>query len=247
MSNSRKLIVSISALVSSLLVAAPTHAAIFAFQAESGILGSGWDVELEAGALGSAITTATDSLQQSPSSVNSVATYMVDLPAGSYNLYARFLVGPTILDSDGKNDSFLIGNGFGTKALGDNNQWIRANGLGPVDTPGLKDADGNSITAPTAAPATDGIFNWVNLTTSALSSKSEDVPEFVSTGGIQVFQIATREIDFYIDAFAWVPVGETPSSSQLTAAAVPELSNVLGVGLLLGGGLMRRRGGLAKS
>jgi len=65
----------------------------------------------------------------------------------------------------------------------------------------------------------DGVFAWLKL--SGLTSPSELVPQFVSAGGVETFQIGHREFDFRMDAFAFVTAGETPTSLQLSNAVVP--------------------------
>src|SRR5215472_6958170 len=75
-----------------------THAAIVTFEAESGTLGSDWAVSNSSPTY---ITILTDGAGNNPASSNRVATYTVVFPAaGTYQLYARVLVGPNTFNDD---------------------------------------------------------------------------------------------------------------------------------------------------
>jgi len=87
------------------------HAASSKLEAETGTLGSEY-------AVGNDGTTTyiypiTNGAGSNPGSSARTVTYSVTLPAaGTYDLYVRVWIGP----GGGNDDSFFVGNGFGTKS-----------------------------------------------------------------------------------------------------------------------------------
>ena len=97
-------------------------------QAESGILGSDFNIVDNSGV--SSVTISTDMVNTlNPGNDNRVITYQVTFPdSGTYDLYARILVGPETYSDD----SYFYANGFGTRNSASDADWIRANNLAPV-------------------------------------------------------------------------------------------------------------------
>lgn len=209
-----------------------SFAAIVGFEAESGSLGSNWTTGASASASGSTyITASTGAFGEFPGTSDRVATYSIDLEAGTYDLYARYLVGPNGVNDD----SFLVGNGFGEKDVSTADDWIKANQLGTAESLGQIDADESVILS-------DGIFNWVNLTADIPGTFSEQVPQFVAnTTGIYTFQIATREDGLLIDAFAFAPSASNPSSADLSSEVPEPTGFIVGIALISGILGQRRR------
>ncbi len=215
------------------------------FQAESGNLtpATTWVVGNDATALGGQFIDNFNGNQggDSPNTADGVVDYSVSLPNGAYNLFARFNIS-TFVAPSGKttpsHDSMFVGNGFGAKTPGSiepsNGQWITVNNLGNSPPGTFVDVEGVDLNS------TFGSFVWVNLTAQVNSPQANlNVPTYTSAGvSPEIFQLGGREIGFLVDAFAFVTVGETPNSSQLNAAVVPEPST--GLLLLLGLGAWRR-------
>jgi hypothetical protein len=172
------------------------------FEAESGTLGSNYQTLLNLSALSANLIAPRDSHGgNSPEDTTQIITYSIPLESGTYDLYARYLVGE---DAFG-DDSFLIGNGFGVKLPTVDADWITVNNL--TDT-------ANSYVSPENVETTNETFNWVKMSTQ--STFSETVPTFTSTGGTETFMIAHRENGFLLDAFAFVSTGLNVSSASLS-------------------------------
>ena len=117
-------------------LAGVTNAAIIGFQAESGTLGAEFDPPIvDPDAIGGRyITVETGAGGEAPNHENRIVTYTVTFPeADTYNLYARLYIQSQPEDAP-NNDSMFYGNGFGTKDVGADADWVKANGLGPTDT-----------------------------------------------------------------------------------------------------------------
>jgi hypothetical protein len=203
------------------------QAAIIAFEAESGSMGSGWDTVADNKANGgNYIVSNPNQTGDAPADEANVTEFSVTLVAGTYNLYARVLVDSV---NQSGTDSIFIGDGFGAKTVATPDEWIKVNDM-QAGANTYVDADGAEIE--------NGVYNWVKL--SGQVTTDESVPQFTSSGATETFQIGTREV-MRIDSFAFVTDGETPNSAQLTAALVPEPSSAALLGL---GGLaliFRRR------
>jgi len=191
------------------------RAAIVAFEAESGTLGANYTTLADVAAVGgSYIAPIGDQTGDSPDHADDLAEYSVTLTVGTYDLYARILV-ESAPEQGPENDSVFIGNGFGSKTTGVNDDWIKVNNL---------HEGGNSYTNPESAEITNDTYNWVKF--SLQVTQDEPVPQFESLGGTETFQIGHREDGFRVDALAFVTAGETPSSADLTAA-IPEPATLL--------------------
>ncbi|NWK56676.1 PEP-CTERM sorting domain-containing protein [Verrucomicrobiaceae bacterium N1E253] len=224
-----------TSLVALAATTAMSQAAIVAFSAEDGLLGSNWITgvsdagELNPGAIGGAYVTSSNATGDSPTSANQVATYTVALDAATtYDLYVRIRV-----DENGGNsagvDSIFIGEGFGIKVLGDNAQWTRVNGL---------NENSNSYVNPESVEITNDTWNWVKF--SGQVTQDEPVGTFTTATGVETFQVGHRE-ELWIDAYAFVDTGEVVTSAQLTAAVVPEPSSSALIGLAGVALIFRRR------
>jgi GH35 family endo-1,4-beta-xylanase len=132
-------------------------------------------------------------ITQTPGSDSRVISYTVTFPrAGTYELYARFRVGPAGFDDD----SFYYGNGFGVKSATNPDDWILANGLSPV-----------GHTTPTdivtgGGPSGNGVWKWLKLST--FDGGEPPISFTVSEGNLtQTFQIGSRENGLDIDQLAF--------------------------------------------
>jgi len=161
-------------------------------EAESGVLGSEFRMVDTLGAKAVIINTNVINTLN-PGNPNRIITFQLAFPdSGTYDLYARLLVGPRNYDDD----SFFYGNGFGSKEAAQDASWIRANGLAPV-----------GFTLPTsvvtgAGTAQGQVWKWLNL-----SKFTADVPPVsfrIEKGALsQTFQIGAREDGLYFDKFAF--------------------------------------------
>jgi len=128
---SRKLAVAITVLASVVLclIIQNARAASVTFEAESGALGSDFTNEID-GAV-QYISISTDIVNGgNPGDASRMASYTVTFPeAGTYNLYARVLVGSNGFDDD----SMFYGNGFGVKSPVTDGDWITMNGLAALE------------------------------------------------------------------------------------------------------------------
>ena len=123
-----------------------------------------------------------------------MATYTVTFPsAGTYELYARFRVGP----GGGNDDSWYFGNGFGAKQPDVAGDWVLVNQV-----------DGGGYTLPadtvrTGGPATTQVWKWFKVTGFAGPSVWT-VPEGALT---QTFSYGSREDGMFMDKFAFGRAG----------------------------------------
>ncbi len=228
-----------------------TQAAIIAFTAESGTLGSNWETvandadtttypETVTGSLtGSIITALATDSGNSPGDAGQVATYSVTFGNDTYDLWARVYVNPAGNQTGsnsttvgGAEDSFFAGVGFGTQSVGVDADWYHINSLS---------ADANDPDAGVA----NNTWTWVNLTEvyDGTLFGGADVTTYTSSGATETFQIGNREMGLWIDGFAFVTSTETPTTTQLDnalIATVPEPSALIlgAMGSLL---LLRRR------
>jgi hypothetical protein len=191
-----------------------SEAALVGFQAESGALGADFDPPIiDSGALGSRyITIETGSGGEGPNHKDRVATYTVTFPdANTYDLYAR-LYTPSTPQSQADNDSMFYGNGFGTKDVGANADWIKVNGL-------------NEGTGAGYPP--DEWF-WINLSEQRGHYGEDGITFTVLAGDLtQMLQIGAREDGLRIDAFVFGTATETFTDEQLDAA-VPKATKAFG-------------------
>ncbi|HET7624136.1 MAG TPA: LamG-like jellyroll fold domain-containing protein [Verrucomicrobiae bacterium] len=165
--------------------------------------------EAENGALGSDFTNGTDGAVQyisistdtvntgNPGNANRMASYTVTFPAaGTYNLYARILVGPGGFNDD----SLFYANGFGTKSPTADGDWLTVNGLASGGDALSAEVVTNNGTAGT------GIWKWVNLSQFNPSNSGTETPIKFTVGAgnlTQTFQIGARENGLEIDKFVF--------------------------------------------
>lgn len=161
-------------------------------QAESGTMGSDFRIVDTLGARSVTVkTNVVNSLN--PGNNERVITCQVTFPdSGTYDLYARILVGKNTWDDD----SYFYANGFGTKDAVTNADWIRANNLAVIGyTNALDIVDGSGTAA-------NGIWKWVNM--SKFMGDAPPVTFRVEQGSLtQTFQIGGRENGLYIDKFVF--------------------------------------------
>ncbi len=161
-------------------------------------------VEAESGTLGASFTTGTSQGANyitinstlggsNPSIADRVATYTVTFPsAGTYDLYARILVGPATFNDD----SMYYASSFGAKDPANSANWILANNLDPV---GYNTPTDLVLGAGTVA---NGPWKWIKL--SAFNGGASPVSFIVPSSGLtQTFQIAGREDGLLIDKIAF--------------------------------------------
>ena len=172
------------------------------FEAESGVLGS--DFAVSNSSSPAYITILSDSVASIPGSAARVASYTVTFPsAGTYQLYARVLVGPNGYNDD----SMFYASSFGVKSPALNSDWVLVNGLAGVGYTATNDIVNGAGTA--GYP----VWKWINL-----SEFAGNVSFTVSTGRLtQTFQIGARENGLDMDKFAFVTAG--------TAFTVANLDN----------------------
>jgi endo-1,4-beta-xylanase len=147
-----------------------------------------------------------------PATADGALIYDVTFPsAGTYELYARFRVGP----GGGNDDSFFIGNGFGNKV--GTTQWVNINQV-----------DGGGYTAPAdtvrnGGPATTNVFKWFKI-----SGFAGPATWTVTEGNLtQTFSAAGRETGNFIDKFAfgrqgsWYTVSNLDNGTAATGTPPP--------------------------
>jgi endo-1,4-beta-xylanase len=157
-------------------------------QAESGTLGGDFRIVDTLGAR--AVTVKTNLINTSnPGNNNRIITYKVTFPdSGTYDLYARVMVGKNTWDDD----SYFYANGFGIKDPANNADWIRANGLAILGYTGSLDLVGG------AGTAANGAWKWINM--SMYFGDSPPISFHVEQGSLtRTFQIGGRETGLYID------------------------------------------------
>ncbi len=187
---------------------APAHAALVAFEAESGTIPfsatvfQGWRLDTDANALGGqSIYAEVQSFSAPTPPSDRIVNYSVTFDtAGTYDLYAR-LMAPTT-----SNDTMYYDTTFGAA-----NDWQQI-ALSPAN----------------------GTYVWVNLSDTGSNTYTVAAP------GTVTFNIAARERQLRIDAFAFGTSADTFSDAQLSAAVIPEPSAALlgSLGVLA---LLRRR------
>ena len=184
-----------------LLLARLTYAASVTFEAEAGVLGT----DFTNGTTGAVqfISISTDTVNSGyPGNANRVATYTVTFPAaGTYQLYARILVGPGGFNDD----SMFYASSFGTKNPTLNADWITVNGLAGVGFSNSTDV----VTG--GGTLGNGMWKWINL--SQFTSQSGFT---VSAGNLtQTIQIGARENGLGMDKFVFGTTGYTFTVSSL--------------------------------
>jgi glucuronoarabinoxylan endo-1,4-beta-xylanase len=192
-------------LAAALLAAIPCliRAASVTFEAESGVLGSDFTNGISGGV--QFISISTDTVNSgNPGNANRVASYTVTFPAaGTYQLYARVLVGPGGFNDD----SMFFANSFGVKSPTTDSDWNLVNGL---DGAGF-----NNSTDVVTGGGTLGseVWKWINL------SQYLGQAGFIITAGnlTQTFQIGARENGLDLDKFVFGSANYTFTVADLDA------------------------------
>jgi endo-1,4-beta-xylanase len=161
-------------------------------QAESGTLGGDFRLIDTLGA--TAVTIKTDVVNTlNPGNTKRVITFQLTFPdSGTYDLYARILVGPNGYDDD----SYFYGNGFGSKNVATDGDWIRANGIasgGYSSSTAVVDGSGSAQTL---------VWKWINMS----KYKGDAIPvnfRVERSALTQTFQIGGRETGLYFDKFVF--------------------------------------------
>ncbi|MGB6219948.1 fibronectin type III domain-containing protein [Haloferula sp.] len=197
----------LNTLISGVLSISSAAAGITTFEAESGTSGANYAETTDPLALGATyLKPLAAQTGGSPNSVESIATYQLDLPQGTYDLYARIQVGP----DGGQDDSLFVGNGFGSKNINTDSDWVEVNNL---------DQSKNTYLSPEGSQIVNGVWTWIRLSNQV--TVAESVPQFTSSGGAMTFQIAQREDGLLIDSLSFVSTGQTPGSPQLSNGGGP--------------------------
>ena len=165
------------------------------FEAESGVLGSDWEVMTDDDI--QYVTSKTDYIPPgtSPGNESKVITYTIEFPyAGRFDLYVRLRVGPQAWEDD----SFYFGRTFGEKSDTIPDDWVRINGVVPTGYTldnDVVDGEGN---------ANIEVWKWMNIT-----KFDDDTTTFTVEGDdlIQIFQIGGREDGLDIDKIAFGRTG----------------------------------------
>lgn len=188
--------------------------AIVTFEAESGTFSPSTNFTNGVDGATTFISISTDTVNSgNPGNANRVASYTVTFPsAGTYNLFARVLVG-----SGGFNDdSMFYGNGFGSKSVTTDNDWILVNGLAAAGYTATNDVVSGSGTA--GYP----VWKWVNLSQFTTGSGETPITFTVTAGNLtQTFQIGARENGLDFDKFAFGTLGTAFTVSNLMTGTLP--------------------------
>jgi uncharacterized repeat protein (TIGR03803 family) len=189
-----------------------TAAGIVVFEAESGTLGSNFTNGTDGAT--QFISISTDTVNSgNPGNANRVATYTVNFPeAGTYNLFARVLVGPGGFNDD----SMFYGNGFGAESPTTDASWIFINGLAAAGFT----SPGDIVIG--AGSVGNLVWKWVNLSQMTNGGGEAPITFTVPAGNLtQTFQIGARENGLELDKFAFGTVGISFAVSNLDAGTLP--------------------------
>ncbi len=171
-------------------------------QAEVGTLGFDWGTATNTGVTYITVNPSATLNAGAPGSAARVASYSVTFPAaGTYDLYARVLVGPGAFGDD----SFFYGNGFGSQPNAVDANWITVNGLAAAGYTAATDIVQGAGTAGTL------VWKWINLSKLGLAGSGSETPItfVVPAGGLtQTFQIGAREDGLQFDKLAFAPTNE---------------------------------------
>lgn len=205
-----KLAVLITVLLSAVLARADGSMSSVDFEAEAGT--SGGDFTNGTEGVVQFISISTDTVNTgNPGNASRVATYTITFPvAGTYNLYAKVLVGP-----DGySDDSFFYGNGFGIKSATADADWLTVNGLASAGFTSSNDV----VTGDGSAGSQT--WKWVNVSQfNPSGSGTESAITFTVPAGnlTQTFQIGARENGLELDKFAFGLTNYTFTVADLDA------------------------------
>jgi len=187
-----------------------TAADLVTVEAESGALGTNFLVGSLSGAAYISNTNNNTSTSV-PGIPGRVASYTVTFPeAGTYDLYARVLVGP----GGANDDSFFYGNGFGAKSPTTSSDWILCNNLWDVGYTNASDIVAGAGTIQT------GVWKWIDI--SQFNGGAAPISFTVTAGTLtQTFQIGGREDGFDIDKFVFGTTGTSFTVSNLDTGTLP--------------------------
>lgn len=169
-----------------------SEAALVTVEAESGVLGSSLVIRTNAGVI--YISNTSNNTDGFPGTSARIATYSVTFPEpGTYDLYMRVRIGPM----SAADDSFLYGNGFGTKAPSSGADWILCNNLWNVGFTNPTD-----IVAGAGTVQTTNVWKWINA--SEFNGGETPIIFTVPADNLtQTFQIGGREDGLDIDKFVF--------------------------------------------
>jgi hypothetical protein len=190
------LLVSVGAIISG-------RSASVTLEAESGALGTNFLVGTGSGVI--YVSNTNNNNAAVPGIPGRVATFTVTFPApGTYDLYARMMVGPT----GANDDSFLYGNGFGAKSPTSASDWVLCNNLAGVGYASPTDivAGGGTVQS--------GTWKWIDV--SQFNGGQAPISFTVTAGNLtQTFQIGGREDGFSLDKFVFGTAGSAFTVSNL--------------------------------
>ena len=155
LNKSMKTSMALAAFAGLALTASSSHAAIIAFEAESGTLGADFDpAQADAGALGGFyITTETDKTTgTNPETEARTVSYSLTVAAGTYDVYVRGRIGPNASNDD----SFYYAKAFGDADPTVDAEWQPLQGSSgiPQGSFGWSNALGATVTS------TGGTVQW---------------------------------------------------------------------------------------
>ncbi|MFC2137107.1 endo-1,4-beta-xylanase, partial [Bacteroidota bacterium] len=163
-------------------------------EAESGTLGSDYEVLTDGDV--TYITPQTDYAGTSnPGNSDKVASYSFTFAdAGTYKLYVRIRVGENSADDD----SYYYGNGFGSKTISSDDDWILCNSLVNAGYTIVSDVVENEGDAAT------NVWKWVAFSDYTGEHGESPITFTVEAGNLtQTFEIGSRENGFDVDKIAF--------------------------------------------
>jgi len=163
-------------------------------EAESGTLGADYEVLTDDDV--TYITPQTDlAASSNPGNSDKVASYSITFSdSGTYKLYVRIRIGENSADDD----SYYYGNGFGSKTVTSDNDWILCNSL--VNAGYSVDND----VVENEGDAATNIWKWVAFSDYTGEHGESPVTFTVEDGNLtQTFEIGARENGFDVDKIAF--------------------------------------------
>lgn len=166
-------------------------------EANSGTLGSEWEIIEENGS--SYISITTDMAETTGTSdypgENRTASYNLSFPgAGEYDMFAKVRVGPGEFDDD----SFFSSNGFGSKDPANAEDWNVVNGLAAA---GFSEPD-DVVRGP--GNLGDGVWKWINVSQNPFQADEPTGTYSVSQNALsQLIEIGAREQGLDIEKIAF--------------------------------------------
>jgi O-glycosyl hydrolase len=185
--------------------ASQSQGALVTVEAESGSLGANFLVGVSGGA--TYISNTNNNPAANPGIPERVATYSVTFPqAGTYDLYARVLIG----SGAANDDSFFYASSFGPRSATNTADWILCNNLWNVGFTNPSDV----VTG--AGTVQSGVWKWLDL--SQFNGGQAPLTFTVTNGNLtQTFQLGGREDGLGLDKFAFGTTGYNFTVSNLDA------------------------------